>query len=270
MKITTKIHFFSFDLDKENDKEKWEELKKMLKDLGIKPFIYNTMVNGYSKYIIPAENRTENIELDTDWLAGNQWNGNCDTLKNHRIFDFFLLELPNKKIKRGYWLEPTYETMDIRGQFRCGYCGKIVGYNPEGDYHTHCFGNEFMEEKFLHCTKYRRIWQNSIENEKLPEEIMDLFVIKKKETMTRKLEKTKRQTIDNLTEKVKDTEHEFTWKKYLVDHGFFDIDNVIFYQHKKEFNFGWRRVFSKDEAESLSKFLDSINFPSYTIEKHIY
>lgn len=269
--IKTKIHFFSFNTENREDRTKWENLYKELRSgLGLKPFVLTGKHLPWGN-TIEEDNRTEELTLETEHIFSDQWNGSCDSLKSYRIFDWAIYEFPNKKIIRGYWVEPTYETMDIRGQFKCRYCGKIVGYNPDGNFHVDCFSSEYLKE--IRLTAFKRIHEKTPkEIEEIPTDIFMLYWQKQRETWRTKFLEMKQDNLDKAISRIKSAETEHMIQLFLLDHFFTDFDNLIFYDHKNEFCFGWRKSYNKEEAEKLQNLLENIGFEEkfgkFTIKKY--
>ena len=275
--IQTQIHFYNFNLERPEEKAKWVELSNMLAyDLGLKPFITNVMINRVNRVGIIHDNRTENIHLNTDYIFDNQWNGDCDSLKNYRVFDWLLYEFDNKKIKCGHWIDPTYETMDIRAQFQCRYCGHIAGYNPEDRFHHKCLGSKFLKEDEIYLATYGRIYdkwpkfvnKNTID---IPPHIREEYREKQKIRAEKELEDQAKRAIEKAERDVKEANFKLEAFKYLNNHGFFDFDNVIYYSHTSTFNFGWRETYVKEKAQEIRAFLENIGFGKfgkYEVKEH--
>ena len=71
---------------------------------------------------------------------------------------------------------------------------------------------------------------------------------------------------------IKSAETEHMVQLFLLEHFFTDFDNLIFYNHKNEFCFGWRKPYNKEEAEKLQNLLENIGFEEkfgkFTIKKY--
>lgn len=265
----TKIHFYHFNLEKPEQKAEWEDLYRMLKNtLGIKPFIYNGMVNTINRKTVIYENKTEIIRLNTEFIFDNQWNGDCDSLKNHRVFDWLLYEFVNKNIKCGHWIEPTFDIMDLRSQYKCRYCGHIVGYDPGDGFHHKCLGSEYLEEEELYMATYGRIydmWPKGEKNKKVPENILLEHRQKKKDFWEKRLKEANDNALAKAKKDMENAKFKYEAYKFLNENGFTDFDNLIYYDHKKTFCFGWRdgHRYSKDKAKILRKLLEDIGFESF-------
>ena len=264
--IQTKIHFYSFNLDREEDKENWENLLHMLRrELGLKPFTHNVRVNG-GKGIV-YDNRTEDILLNTEHIFDNQWNGDCESLKNFRVFDWLAYEFDSKNIRCGHWIEPTYETMDIRGQYQCRFCGKIVGYDPGDGFHRGCFSSEYLKEDELYLATVARIYDKYPEQLKkdnliIPDYVLAEYMETQKNIWTKRLEKANKSALDKIRKDYDNAQMEYNAFMYLNEHGFTDFGNVIFYS-RGTFCFGWRHPYNKEAKEKLGNFLELIHFSQF-------
>lgn len=278
--ICTQIHFYNFDLKKPEERVKWEELYKMLRyGLGLKPSLLNTEINRVDWKKIVHDNRTEDVYLETDYIFDDQWNGSSDTNKNYRFFDWRLYEFPNKDMKTGYWIEPTYETMDIRGQFQCRYCGKIMGYKFGDGFHHECLGSKYLKANELELVSLCRVYDRGTKNKKpvkIPGHIWKEYTKRQAGFWSDFISKKHITSIKNAEEKIeKDiirANISLKISEFLVEHELFDhIENFIYYDHKNSVSFGWmsNSKYSKEKAQELRDSLEKNNFPfNFTIETY--
>ena len=112
---TTLIHY-SINTDTREGLDEWSRLRDRMTARGVKLFdVYDT---GTFKPM--PEDPAESVTLETDFVTNNQWN----TTDGRRVFDFYQGIVPNKKIKRGHYLDVTNEMRALRDNtHKCGYCG---------------------------------------------------------------------------------------------------------------------------------------------------
>lgn len=278
--IHTKIHYYDFDIKEHEDRVKWGELFNMLRhDLGLKPHVFNTEVNRVDWKKIVHDNRTEDLYLETDYIFDNQWNGNSDTNKNYRFFDWKLYEFPNKDFKTGYWIEPTYETMDIRGQFQCRYCGKLMGYGFGDGFHHECLGSRYLKANEIEITSLCRVYEKWAKNRKpvkIPGHIWKEYTKRQAQTWSNIASKKHITSIENAKEKAEkaiiSANIGLEVSNFLIDHDLFDhVDNFIYYNHSNTVTFGWMSSakYPKEKAEELRNSLEKNKFPfKFSIETY--
>lgn len=275
--IHTKIHYYNFNLDSNpEDRAKWKELYKMLKNtLGLKPSILNTEINRVDWKKIVHDNRTEDVYLETDYIFDNQWNGSSDTNKNYRFYDWKLYEFPNKNVKKGYWIEPSYETMDVRGQFQCRYCGKLMGYDFGDGFHHECLGSKYLKADEIEIVSLCRVHERWHKNEKpvkIPGHIWKEYTKKQAETWSNIVSKKHITAKEKAEKDVLSANIRLEVSNFLIEHELFDhIENFIYYDHTDLVSFGWmsNSKYSKEKAQELRDSLEKNNFPfNFTIETY--
>lgn len=83
----------------------------------------------------------------------NQWNGDCQTLPDYRIFDWYENYIENyktNKFRSGYFSGNYTRNSDLRtNTFKCGYCGKTTKDFGDGFCH-HCLGGDYIEEETIY------------------------------------------------------------------------------------------------------------------------
>jgi hypothetical protein len=263
----TKIHFYNFDLKKPEEKIAWENMRDDLKGLGLKIFTFNTEVNRCDWKKMVHENKTEDVYLDAKVIFDDQWNGSCDSLKNHRFFDWLLYDLPNKDARKGHWIEPTYETADSRCQFQCRYCGHINGYDKGDGFHHKCLGSEYMKIDELYMATYGRIYNKwaknvSVKSIEIPEYIKEEHVKRQKEFWAKKSEQRYAEMVQKAKQNIIDAKLELKAVTFLNARGFTDFDNLIYYNHSHTFGFGWRKNYG-EKAQEVRNFLENIGFHKF-------
>ena len=265
--ITTKVHFYYCDIDKPEEAATYEEMMREIKAIGYKPHTVNTEINRVKWDDVQVETvkRTEVVFLETKFIFDNQWNGSSESLKDYRFFDWLVYEFPNKKIKAGYWIEPTYETADIRGQFQCRYCGHINGYDKGDGFHHKCLSSPYLKQSELYLPTFARIhskWNKDPDWSEIdiPDEIKKEYLEKQKEMRRNEFQKQYADFVKSTKKKIADKEKELKVWEFLSDHDFLDFKNLIYYSHSETFCFGWRETYSKEEGSALRDMLEIIGF----------
>lgn len=142
--IATKLHKYRFNIENAEEKKQWEELKRTLKNKGLK--LFNAISGVSHKYfdLLP-----EIATIDTSYVFDNQWNTDAG-----RLFDWYMEIYPNNKIKQGYWLELTEGHAKAREPktYNCitTYMGKTIGTDTikainEGEASNQLFNKYFRE-----------------------------------------------------------------------------------------------------------------------------
>lgn len=226
----------------------------------------------------------EKITLATKNLFANQWNSDLG-----RVFNW-AQDYPagkngtNTKIKRGHYLLITEEMRAILSStVKCRYCGHEEPVSAGHCFCPKCIGSEYLTEKDLKLTRMMRVNDESAAPELTEAEAAELLpkwriaqgMGKEKREEINKARK--RQKIANLVKeaeekgaalvqeaKAKAKAEAFTW---LMDAGYRDIDNVIYYRNPGQFCFGWMKPLNDDEFSSLVSILGT-EFPfAYDIKR---
>jgi hypothetical protein len=107
------------------------------------------------------------VELDETFITTNQWNS-----EGRVLFDWYALEVPNKTLQFGYYLDITQEIKDIRHNTKkCGYCGK----HADTDYHTDCLASEYITPDYFSLLLVKRVDDTS-DRPELPVDLFDRFL----------------------------------------------------------------------------------------------
>jgi hypothetical protein len=217
-----------------------------------------------------VRNDTETVEVEVEFLFGNQWN----TADGRRVFDWFEEYAPHSDDIRGHWVEITPEMAEARRQtVKCGYCCKLYGpFHGEkpGAFCTACLDSEHLKPEDLRLLRLAPVAEEpgGVRKEIPPltdderAALMPQYVERQTTgTDSRAKQRRDRQRADALAEfekTVKDATAERDGMMWLWDHGV-SLDNVIYYEHTGKFSFGWR---SPVAAEVKSKLLDLLTeFP---------
>lgn len=234
---------------------------------------------GNGSYYNAAWREGVPVTLETKHLFGNQWN----TANNHRVFTW-AQDYPinfDRRIKRGHYLVVTDEMRAaLHDNVKCRYCGHM---EPAALGHTFCpkcAGSEYLTEKDLKLTRLMRVDDNSPAPELTEAEAAELLPrwrvaqgLGKENREVLALSK-RRQKIAGLVaaaeakaaRAIEDAKTEAAAYTWLMDNGFCDIDNVIFYSHTGRFGFGWRTAISAADYGALVDLLCEFPF-DYDIKK---
>jgi hypothetical protein len=270
--MKTILHAYHFNTSKHDEARAYDEMCAALTAQGLECFATHAPMFGKDGHYLPK--LAGEIELETKHLFNNQWN-----TPTHRVFDWAEDIYPNRYIKAGHWLEQTDEMRAIRANTAtCGYCGH---QEPVGQHQfcPKCIGSEYLKPTELHLLRMLPVDAGSFpkrapltdeEARKLTpryEHAQGLGV------QVRDLEKMskRRQRIADLvpnaqakgTKLVNDAVIETAALTWLMDHGYRDIDNVIYYTHTGKFGFGWRTPL---DAAEVSALLDIITEFPYLYE----
>ena len=259
MTLKTRLHTYKFDIGNEDEAAEYEALRAKLRKTNGECF------NVYADTRKRDRPEAGPVELETEHLFSNQWNSTT-----HRLFDWYEGIVPNARIKEGHWLEITKEMREIRrATLVCGYCGKhesIEGATETGGFCDKCLDSEFLKGAELHLLRLLPVELHMPTRVTLTDEeretLMPLYV--KRQTTgedSRNVRKLKKQRTAIQAKREKtinaaNTEADgLTW---LMDNNL-SIDNVIYYDRRGVFTFGWRQPVSDEVASAV---LDKISeFP---------
>lgn len=82
----------------------------------------------------------------------------------------------------------------------------------------------------------------------------------KKEATEKKLKQQFQDKIERLKQQQIDAQEEINALLWLNEHGYMNLDNVIYYSHTKRFCFGWREKLSEQEKSYLCELLTEFPF----------
>lgn len=188
------------------------------------------------------------VTLDPKYLFDNQWN----TEEGYRVMEWQYAIHDNKRIKEGYYLVLPKEAVELRERKRkCGYCGKLS--DTEG-VHLECVKSRYIDIKTLYLAYFGKII-NPVFPEPT-EETLAVFYEGKKELALRKLGEEQKAAERTYQETLVSVE----WKRELVELGFYDLENVIYYSHKKALSIGWRNPLSVEETLRVKELLKDASF----------
>lgn len=259
------IKYFRLNLEKSEDLKMWAKLQKehnfwRNEDQKQNMCEQKRMSQEYGDKIKALDGKT--VEIDTKHLFANQFNTVCG-LRMHPSYQWVFF---NKKIISCYvvTLPKEYKTL-LNNTLQCGYCGKQYhtnDLNHNDNYCNSCLGSEYLKTDQLYMLKLQAISDKTNRTE--PTEPTEQFkAIKKVHKVLQKdfrlkkqakrfasdLEKNKTERIDIIKQNEVFT---ILLKNYI------DIENCIFYSHKKVFSFGWRSSLSMLQSETISAKIESI------------
>jgi hypothetical protein len=217
----------------------------------------------------------EDVVIDTTHIFGNQWN-ETEGSGNRRLFDWYqAADYCNGRkldVCWGHWLEITPEMAQLRAEtYKCGYCGKHYGPQhvpvPDSGFCTACIGSEYLKQEEIYLLRLIR-FDDDKPRRKYPEltedeakwlvpmyiEHQTLCAARREtEAHQKAKEKVERDYKDNLRkaeQKVQAAKDEYEGMMWLWERGF-KLSNVIYYDHCRQFGFGWRSPVSNDVRDKL-------------------
>lgn len=251
MSLHTKLHTYYFNISKEDERLAYDEMCKQREGN-----CFRTSGEYCSSY---RHLNGKTITLSTKHFWYNQWN----TDGGVRVFDWAESIYPNRNIKAGHYLDITDKMRHIRAQtFTCGFCAYrtyvSVG-RPTARYCNACLGHSHLTLDLLPLLELKAIPDKTKRNAPIPETLIAAYT---KAQTTRRAAETEKERIeiqqkyDLAVDNAKAERDGFLW---LLNHGI-PTDNAIFYNHTREFCFGWRRSYDKETAATLRQKL--VNFPA--------
>ena len=216
--------------------------------------------------------------VETKFLFSNQYN----TAEGFRIFEVSTLLHRGARSNwdkrgEGYYISEGIEA--IRAcQDRvevCGYCGKQY-IDSVATVCRACLGSAHLKETDLHLLQLLPVRTPYRVERKLTPEVLATLLPQWKTAqglgeITRAEEKKSRnrQKVDNLIPEAEKKASDLiacatietnglTW---LLDHEINILDNVIYYNHSKQFSFGWIKPLTEDERATLGARLTDFPYP---------
>lgn len=265
--ITTVYHSYLFDTRNPTDQTAYNDLKANLKGQGLTCF--DTW--GGSKHYNPKLDGVV-LTLETAFLFENQWNtapieGFSET--GIRVMDW-AQDYPvdfDKHIKKGYYLDQTEAMREVRrNTVKCGYCGKNEPAQKGYVFCPHCLDSEYLKESELKLTRMMPIDDRSDRQELSQAERDHLLPSYRSaqlhgstERGTARLAKQRQDIERKYQTETVNAKAERDGLIWLLDRGI-KIDNVIYYNHKGMFSFGWRSPVSEGFKSELLDVLSEFPF----------
>lgn len=270
--MKTKIHTYSFDLARAEDREPYHQLSARLSaEVALKNRGHCMNCNaGHDDNarrhaeLVRAAEAAGVLTLETEHLFGNQWN----STEAGRVFDWYEgVNWQNRLLKFGHWLEITPEMMEIRrNTVACGYtghqfpadCGMTFNTTPRG------LGSFGLRESELYLLRLLPIWPEGVERKKLTdaerEALLPLYIEARKEGEARDRAKQRAEVEAEYKRDCARAEMEHKGKLWLLDRSM-TLENVIFYGHTERFNFGWRTPYGPKAAAAMADALAGFPYP---------
>jgi hypothetical protein len=265
----TTLRTFSFDTSKPDDRAAWDDLRRSLESTH--PRCMESISNPEGDHIrVGRLLANAPVDLEIDHLFDNQWN----TVSGHRVFDWALDYRTHGPYKTGYYLDQMEWMKRLRSEtFKCGYCGASYTHasaDVARMFCSKCLGSEHLRPSELQLLRLKPVSDARGKREELTpdEEAWLIPMYREHQGLTRErtqtsLQATRRKRIGNLilvaeracAELMDAARIETAAYTWLMDHGFREIENAIYYKHTKRFHFGWLKPLN---PESLSQLLDII------------
>jgi len=225
------------------------------------------------------------VALETKYLFNNQWNtAPGGVAGNRRVFDW-AQDYPinfSQHIKRGHYLEITPEMQAARDHtVTCGYCGHQEPDTAAASFCPKCIGSEYLEEKNLPLTRLQPVSSKAARQPLTDGEAAILIprwreaqglgkraregaaLSKRRQNIAQLIPKAEAKAAVDI-EAARTETAALTW---LMDAGYRDIENVIYYTHTGRFGFGWRKPLDAAEHSALLDILGA-EFPfDYDIKR---
>src|SRR6185503_14012023 len=247
--MKTVLHNYSFDTDKPEDREPWYQLETMLKRRAGAGHRMRSLRGD--KDFKPESGE---VVLETEFLFSNQWNTD-----KGRLFDWyqeavFSYGKERNNIKRGHWLEITPEMVAIRNNtLKCCYTGEQFFFHAEKDgvppkFNTRnsALGNPYLKESELYMVRLKRVSDESSPAQLTAEErdfLLPLYIKAQLSTNQKARDKQRAEVLADFEKEHGNAVMERDGFLWLLDHGM-QIENCIFYDHKRHFCFGWRNAYT--------------------------
>jgi hypothetical protein len=266
--LKTLIHPYKFNLRNAPDRLAYDALVAKLKGLGLKKFAalarFEQSAVDYRDWLAQLGDGAT-IELETTHIFDNQWNtpamaGVSD--KGLRVFDWYEPIYDTRSIRNGYWLEPTEAIVEIRHITRqCGYCGKQERPASGLVFCPHCLDSEYLKSQDLHLTRLVPVIHTHQPRAPLTAEESAYLLPRYQEAQAKgstaqgiaRLAKTRADIASNRDHAIRKARIEATGQLWLLDHGLpLDLlSNMIYYDHRQTWTFGWRAPLSDSDVSVL-------------------
>lgn len=257
--LTTKLHYYYFDISKDGERAAWRALYDRLKEShGRCLEAIGSNDSKFMRDIIKPVNGQE-VTLDCGYLFENQWNGLVN-LKGARLFDWQQPIYTNRDIKEGYYLEITDEMRAIRQDvLKCGYCGAHYWAADAPAFCEKCLGSIHLQESDLRLLRLLPVGAKfGTKRDELTAaekaELLPIFIQEQTQSKESEAGKHRAAEYKRILEKrdgaIESANDEYDGLKWLLDKGM-RLDNVIYYNHTRKFSFGWRKPLGDAEKSAL-------------------
>lgn len=253
--------------------DEYRALSEKLEGLGPEKFaaIGPNDADHFARKIKPLDGQV--VYLETKHLFSNQWNTAPTPTSESglRVFDWSEpINIHNRKLAYGYWLE--YDLEEVRNlrasRLQCGYCGRQTQDHGDGFCHD-CMGSEYLGEADLHMLRLLPVAESfggnrapltDEERAALVPELINAQIHGNTEREKQRVAKARQDIKEERDKVISDANAKFDGMTWLMDHGV-NTSNVIYYSHTGRFCFGWRKKYSKAEAEALRIALQGFTWP---------
>jgi len=270
--IRTKIYTYRFDLDKPEDSEAWSELQERLSAQGLTCFSAISTDRGYDWCKMLDSISGQTIELETKHLFKNQWNTasiSGVSEQGLRVFDWARDIVDNRSMMVGHYLEQTDEMREVRrNTLKCGYCGKQEAAAKGYVFCPHCLDSQYLTEEQLLKGATRLVpvdqghnWTelSQAERDHLLPQYREAQIHGSTERGKERLAKQRRDIEEKYKKETANAKIERDGLIWLMDNGL-SIDNVIYYDHKQMFSFGWRNPVSASVRDRILELISEFPF----------
>ena len=256
--IQAQLIAYNYDLTDHNQAEDYKRLTQDLKKMGLK--VFATYGGGSDSKV-----KTGIVNLDTSHVFDNQWNTTDDSPTNPklRVMDWCEPIIPNKRLKRGYYIVPNDHIHLLRATtFKCGYCG---AYSKETGFCGECIGTSCLTEDNLHLLRLQTVLDTS--RAPLTEDesnyLLPLYYKAQSEeadTEAGSALRARRQAIkDNADKAILHAKTERDGFLWLMN-AHIKTDNCIYYSHTNTFSFGWRSPINPEARKLIETALQGFPF----------
>lgn len=251
--MKTILRTYRFDLTNPVDAVAYQELHEKLIASGVQ---CHAAAQAYTTESVAYWAKLEKlngqeIELQTDFITDDQWNtapvqGISES--GFRVFDWCEPICENRCYKYGHYLEQTEEMATIRREMlKCGYCCEMYHISEGKTFCTKCLGSVHLKISDLKLLRLRPAGEFNPARPKLTEEeasvLMPLYRDAQIHGVTtadiERIAKAREALQNELTASIKKAQTKHDGMIWLMDRGITTY-NVIYYDHKDTFSFGWR------------------------------
>jgi hypothetical protein len=259
--IKVKINKYYLDISKDDEKEQYQKIKNICKELGHKLFDCVSSV-GYEKNKSFFDNLPTSGIIETEFLFNNQYN-----VEKFRIHDWSETIFPNKCVKKGYFLTGDIKALSEAkdNRLQCGYCGKQYWRNKVNySFCKSCINGEFLTKENLHLLKLEAVSFKGERSKTIPIELLmefnEIEIILEKKRIER-LKKKALKMRDDFEDKFKKAIYELSVKCFLLDSGI-SVEKLIYYEHSGEWCYGWSNSVTREEFEQFRDSLQGLDIPT--------
>lgn len=243
---------YKFYLDDPKDRKEYYEMRKVLESAGYECFC---VISLGKEHRIPAGK----YEIDTKFLFNNQYDTvETDDHPGYRIFDWFE-RYTESDFKVGHYIKPFTKGRKLLDEIKvkravCRFCGAQYEWPFETGYCTKCRGSQYLTpDKYwmLRLSNVNESYKQWAKNKEipLPNDVLADIAQQQKIAAQARLEAAIERRLKRMREKKRAAELEYSVIKWLIDKGFTNIENLIFYAHSMTFCLGWRERLTNEDLK---------------------